>query len=101
MDFLDGVGMNILNKIRGTELSNICESFQGIITGCDGAFIVAQEDVEKYNIEDVLLKKWIKNSHINKFNVDDTDTFIIYSDIIDDEKNIQMPLSLFQNIEID
>ncbi|WDC83670.1 hypothetical protein PL321_13895 [Caloramator sp. mosi_1] len=86
MDFLDEEGLNILNKIKGVELGTICSSFQGIITGCDKAFILSKEDIEKYNIEKKVIRRWIKSSHIDKFKVDSTDEFIIYSDMIKNEE---------------
>jgi adenine-specific DNA-methyltransferase len=84
--FLDEVGLNILNKIKGVELGTICSSFQGIITGCDKAFILNRQEVEEYNIEKELIRRWIKSSHINKFKVAPSDEFIIYSDMIKNEE---------------
>lgn len=76
--FLDEVGRQIINKIRGIELGTICQSFQGIITGCDKAFIVNEKDIEENNIEKELLKRWIKNSNIDKFKTSNTNEYIIY-----------------------
>lgn len=76
--FVDKVGREIINKIRGVELATVCQSFQGIITGCDKAFIVKEEDVEENNIEKELLKRWIKNSNIDKFKISNSNEYIIY-----------------------
>ncbi|CDF58378.1 Eco57I restriction-modification methylase domain-containing protein [Thermobrachium celere] len=84
--FQDELGFNILNKINGVELGIICSSFQGIITGCDRAFILNREEIEKYNIEKELVRRWIKSSHIDKFKVGSTQEFIIYSDMIKNEE---------------
>ena len=81
---------NIINKIEKnsfTNLSNICYSYQGIITGCDKAFIVDEEIIKNENIERDVLKPWIKSSFINKNSVNDTYKYLIYADNIDEEEN--------------
>lgn len=80
---------NIINKIEKksfTSLSNICESYQGIITGCDKAFILSKNDAVSCNIEEKLLKPWLKSSNISKNVITKGDKYLIYSDLIDDEK---------------
>lgn len=79
--------LRIYEKIESKanfSLKDIAISFQGVITGCDRAFVLTKKDIDEYNIEDGLLKKWIKNSNIEKFVVNDTDLFLIYSDLIND-----------------
>ncbi|WP_035796666.1 Eco57I restriction-modification methylase domain-containing protein [Clostridium akagii] len=79
---------DIINKIEKnsfTSLSNICDSFQGIITGCDKAFIVDSETVRLENIETDLLRPWIKSSYISKYGVVQKDKYLIYSDGIENE----------------
>ncbi|MDF2505496.1 N-6 DNA methylase [Clostridium sp.] len=81
---------NIINKIEKnsfTNLANICQSYQGIITGCDKAFVVDEETIENENIEKDILKPWIKSSFINKDSINSTCKYIIYSDNIDKEEN--------------
>ncbi|MCX7695109.1 MAG: N-6 DNA methylase [Caloramator sp.] len=95
--FLDEVGISILNKIKGVELGTICSSFQGIITGCDKAFILSREEVEKYNIEKDLIRRWIKSSHIDKFKVAPTNEFIIYSDMIKNEEEYKNAIEYISN----
>jgi adenine-specific DNA-methyltransferase len=75
----------ILNKINGIELKTFCESFQGIITGCDKAFILKNEDIEKSCMDNLLLKPWIKSKNVKKFMVTVPNEVIIYSDLIKDE----------------
>ncbi|MDF2521774.1 MAG: adenine-specific methylase [Clostridia bacterium] len=65
-------------------LDQLFNSFQGIITGCDRAFIVNREQAEELEIEKSLLKPWIKNSQIEKFFVTPSDKLVIYTDLIDD-----------------
>lgn len=66
-------------------LGDICNSYQGIITGCDKAFIIDKEIIEKMKIEPELIKPWIKSSNIRQFKVKENDKFIIYSDFIDEQ----------------
>ncbi|MBU3180014.1 Eco57I restriction-modification methylase domain-containing protein [Clostridium psychrophilum] len=86
---IDEKEKNIINKIeqkKMTTLSNICNSYQGIITGCDKAFVVSNDVVLRENIEKNIIKPWIKSSYIEKNEVLRRDSYIIYSDSI---KNIQ------------
>lgn len=77
----------ILEKIEKQcrlKLKDIVNNFQGVITGCDAAFIVEQARAREECLEEVLLKKWIKNSNIDCFNVRTSDKHLIYSDLIED-----------------
>lgn len=79
----------IISKIEEksfTNLNNICNSYQGIITGCDKAFVVTKEEIERENIEINLVKPWIKSSHIKKFQVEQSEKYLIYSDFIHKEQ---------------
>lgn len=85
----DSKERGIISKIEEksfTNLNNICNSYQGIITGCDKAFVVTKEDIEKDNIEISLVRPWIKSSHINKFKVEPSEKYLIYSDLIRKEE---------------
>ncbi|WP_291633426.1 N-6 DNA methylase [Clostridium sp.] len=84
---IDDKQRNIISKIEQrciTHLSNICDSYQGIITGCDKAFVVNNEIVQRENIENNIIKPWIKSSYIEKNYVSRQDSYIIYSDLISD-----------------
>jgi adenine-specific DNA-methyltransferase len=84
----DEVEKNITKKIEKkcvTTLENICNSFQGIITGCDKAFIVGEQNIIEEDIELDIIKPWIKSSCIAKNKVSKIGKFIIYSDTIQDE----------------
>lgn len=77
----------ILDKIEKhcrLTLSDVCESFQGIITGCDRAFIVDDSIIGEYGIERDITRRWIKSSQIKKYHVEESSRYIIYSDLIDD-----------------
>lgn len=82
---IDEVEREIIRKIEAkcnTTLMEICESYQGIITGCDKAFIVNDEIIEKECIETDIIKPWIKSSCIEKNTVNRQNMYIIYSDLI-------------------
>lgn len=77
----------IIDKIEEksfTNLYNICSSAQGIITGCDKAFVVTKEEIEDKHLEADLIKPWIKSSSIKKDKIILKDKFLVYSDIISD-----------------
>lgn len=78
-------------------LEEITESYQGIITGCDKAFILNRIEVEKYKIEKELLKPWIKNSNIQKNSIKSADKFLIYSDFISDERDFSNAIRFISN----
>jgi hypothetical protein len=67
-------------------LMDIADSYQGIITGCDRAFIISRDEVAEYDIEESLLRPWIKNSNIQKHGIKAADRLLIYSDFIKAEE---------------
>ncbi|MGH4140111.1 Eco57I restriction-modification methylase domain-containing protein [Clostridium sp.] len=86
---IDEKERNIINKIEErsfTHLSNMCNSYQGIITGCDKAFVMKNDIVISENIEKNIVKPWIKSSYIEKNLVSREDSYIIYSDLIHSPK---------------
>ncbi|SHJ39492.1 Eco57I restriction-modification methylase domain-containing protein [Lutispora thermophila] len=77
----------ILEKIENgctKRLGDMAESFQGIITGCDKAFIIDNDTIKTLGIEAELIKPWIKNSHVDRYRVRNSNLKLIYSDLIDD-----------------
>ncbi|CCJ34242.1 Eco57I restriction-modification methylase domain-containing protein [Caloramator australicus] len=90
--FLNSLGKSIIKKIKGVNLYEIAECFQGIITGCDDAFVLTWEEAKKLKIEDKLLKPWIKGKNIEKFKIINPDKCLIYSNLIDDEKGYRNAL---------
>lgn len=80
--------IDIYNKIEAYakySLKDICTSFQGIITGCDKAFVIDKNKVDIGKYEASILKKWVKNKQIKKYKIHESQFFLIYSDDIKDE----------------
>lgn len=84
--FLSDEEEGIIEKLQGVMLKEICTSHQGIITGCDKAFVISKDDAECLGVEKKLLVNWIKGSNIHQFDVDKGRDFLIYSDFIEDER---------------
>ncbi|MEW8956034.1 N-6 DNA methylase [Clostridium sp.] len=83
---LNPIEKSIVRKIEdksNCSLKDIGENFQGIITGCDKAFIVTASEIKKYKIETDILKPWIKSSNICNGEMINTDKWLIYSNDID------------------
>ncbi|NLJ58045.1 MAG: N-6 DNA methylase, partial [Tissierellia bacterium] len=76
-----------IDNISNTYIKDISTIKQGIITGLDKAFIVTEEDIEKYKIESFLLRKWIKNSNISRSSIKYNNLYLLYSDIIENEED--------------
>lgn len=94
--FISNKEKKIIEKIKNkskVQLKDICESHQGIITGCDKAFVVTKKQYEKHFIEKVLLRPWIKNKDIDKFDVKHEDKYIIYTNFIGEEEHYKNTMS--------
>lgn len=86
------------NKIQSEceyTLEDICTSFQGIITGCDKAFVVKDDNEYINKIDNHLLKPWIKNTNIDKYRVRQSNYKLIYANDIDDEEKYEIVLNKF------
>ncbi|WP_289681630.1 Eco57I restriction-modification methylase domain-containing protein [Romboutsia ilealis] len=68
-------------------LEEICTSFQGIITGCDKAFVIDKNDKKINLIDDKFLKSWVKNKEIQKYIIEDNRYKLIYSNDIKNESD--------------
>ena len=73
-----------INKNCNYLLKDIVTSFQGIITGCDKAFVINKDNL---NIDKEILKDWIKNKNIKKYVIEDSNLNLIYADDINDDNN--------------
>ncbi len=63
-------------------LGEICNSYQGVITGYDRAFIFSKAELEKLSLADEFLKPWIKNSQIEAYVVNPSQDYLLYTDQI-------------------
>lgn len=75
------------------KLSDVVYFHQGIITGLDKIFVVSIDEVEKYKLEKELIFPWVKNSQIRAFEVEEPKQFLIYSNLIEDEKDYPNAIS--------
>ncbi len=90
----------ILDKIlcKGQiSLRDMGKSFQGIISGCDKAFILDRKQVDHYKIDPSLVKIWLKNKNIRKYTIEASDLRIIYSNLIDDPRAYPSTISYIEN----
>ena len=81
---IDRQGQNIIDKIHRkalVPLGDICSSYQGIITGCDKAFIIEEED--KHQFEQSFMVPWIKSKNVEKFYVTPSRKILLYTDSIE------------------
>ncbi len=78
-------------------LSDVADSYQGIITGCDRAFVVGSDEINKHGIEETLLRPWIKNSNISKHHIKAGSRFLIYSDFIKTEEDFPNAIKYISN----
>lgn len=77
---------SIVSKIEEKapfSLSNLVESFQGIITGNDKAFIFEDTQLGAYNFDSELLHPWIKNKDVKAFSVTPASKQILYTNEIE------------------
>ena len=65
-------------------LDQICICNQGIITGCDKAFIVDENTIEKDMLEKDICKPWVKNSEVRKYRSIKSKRYILYTNLIED-----------------
>lgn len=90
---------NRIESISNTYINDVCSIKQGIITGLDKAFIVTEEEINKYNLESSLLKRWIKNSNISKTNILYKNLYLIYSNMIADETDYPNTINYLQTFK--
>lgn len=67
-------------------LDDIVDFHQGIITGCDSAFIFKSSSEVIKNLDADVKKSWIKSKHIKKYGVENSELVLVYSnDLQEDE----------------
>lgn len=87
----------MIDKLSTHTLDQIFDSYQGIITGCDGAFILSKEQAEELKLEKALLRPWIKNSQVEKFFIKPSDRLIIYTNFMKQPESYPIALSFAEN----
>lgn len=72
----------IITKLKKncTYLGEITEIAKGAETGKNGIFSVPKEIIKKYKIEKELVRQCIKNSHIQRYEINTEDLWLIYCD---------------------
>ncbi|MCL4362773.1 N-6 DNA methylase [Candidatus Parvarchaeota archaeon] len=99
----------VFNKDRGliqkiennsTKLGELCFVSKGMDTGLNKAFIIDRETIKENNIERAILRRIIKNSDIQRYIINDSDLYLIYTTDetkIEDYPNTMKWLKKFQN----
>ena len=88
---LSPAGFNFLSapqlRLRGLaeekcplKLSDVCEFFQGIITGCDSAFVTGGDDPAASECG----RKWIKSSSVTAEGIEYRGLCLLYTDALED-----------------
>ena len=89
-----------IESICKYKLKDICVSFQGIITGCDKAFVIKEDDFFISKTESSILKNWVKNKNIKKYIIEKNSLKLIYSDDIDDFTNYENFINHIKNYKV-
>jgi hypothetical protein len=88
-------------KVECKMLGEIAKISPGIQTGFDKAYIIQKEELSKFNEEErKFIKKFYKNSNIQRYNIQDSNEYIIITNEIEDIKkysNIEKHLLKFKN----
>jgi len=80
-------------------LGSINHVSKGMDTGLNKAFIIKRDTINRYNIEKNILKRVLKNSDINRYSIQDSEHFLIYTaneTKISDYPNTQKYLGSFK-----
>lgn len=78
----DKSSTSIINKINTNSvfLGDIAEIVKGAETGKNGIFSVPYKIIKDNSIEEEIVRKCIKNSHIHRYHINSVDLFLIYCD---------------------
>lgn len=68
-----------INKKSQITLGTICSSYQGVITGCDKAFIIDDEIINNFTRKEII-KPWIKSTDIFPFGIRHNKKYLLYTD---------------------
>jgi len=93
--FLDEKNNNI-EYIKFNDLFNI---YVGIVNGCEKAFIVDNDFINKLNLnEKKLISKFIKNKHSNNNYINDFQYYIFVDDYIKEEKELKQYPNVYNHL---
>lgn len=71
------------NSEKSLKLEELCDIFKGLQTGKDNIFVITEDKVDKLQLEKEILKPFIKQSQIEKFNIVELENgdkkYLIYS----------------------
>ncbi|WKY45638.1 TaqI-like C-terminal specificity domain-containing protein [Eubacteriaceae bacterium ES2] len=88
-----------IEKRSNLALSDVAECFQGIITGCDKAFIFEKNEVPLRLQDQTLIKRWLKSKDLRAGHVLPAQKVLIYTDQLNDlehEPELLEHLNLFR-----
>ncbi len=90
---------NILEEIKKdtVTLITLCDIEKGTSTGLNEVFIITKDLIDKRNIEGNLLKKYIRNSDLNRYLINYQDLYLIY---VLDSKSLNNNPNLYQYLLI-
>ncbi|MEG0250042.1 MAG: N-6 DNA methylase [Peptostreptococcus sp.] len=72
--------MDAIRKKKSYRLGDIVNNYQGIITGCDKAFILDNDSEMLEDIDKKTKKRWIKSKDINPYFIGNSNKVLIYTD---------------------
>ena len=72
--------MDSIKKKEIYKLGDIVDSYQGVITGCDKAFILKEDSELLKDIDLGICKRWIKSKNIKSYNIEESDKVLLYTD---------------------
>ncbi|MTI66410.1 MAG: adenine-specific DNA methylase [Firmicutes bacterium] len=76
-----------IEKVSDYFLKEVSVCNQGIITGCDKAFIIDKEMIDNKGLKEDIIKPWVKNSNVRQYKKAEIKKFILYTDAIEKIEN--------------
>ena len=91
--------MDSIKKKKKYKLGDMVNSYQGIITGCDKAFILDRESDLVKEVDSSLCKRWIKSKDIESYNIKESKKVLLYTDSLRslEEGQLKVHLSNYRN----
>lgn len=91
--------MDSIKRKKVYRLGEMVNSYQGIITGCDKAFILDKESDLIKKIDNKLCKRWIKSKDIESYNIKESKKILLYTDSVKtlEEGQLRAHLTKYRN----